>query len=65
MHEESAKLGYKRYCRICDTEDMEWDGQLKEGAKAALRDLRPNQCVGYGTGQNNHTLYTHRCRPTP
>lgn len=48
-------------CPLCGKTDSNWTVELRPGADVWLDTLQDNQRVGYGTGNNDHTLYTHRC----
>lgn len=50
------------YCPACGKTDANWTAELKPGAEVWLDRLQSNQRVGYGTGNNDHTLYTHQCK---
>jgi hypothetical protein len=51
-----------QFCPVCGTQDKEWDTILHRGSTVILAHLKPNQCVMYGSGHNDHTLCTHRCK---
>jgi hypothetical protein len=52
-------------CSQCGVTDAEWDFVQRPGGQVEMKTLKPNQRVGYGTGKNDHTLYTHRCKMAP
>jgi hypothetical protein len=56
------EMKHAQFCPVCGTQDLEWETTLRKGSSVTLARLKKNQCVAYGTGHNDHTLYTHRCK---
>ena len=59
---EVPEIKSPQFCPVCGTQDLEWDTALRRGSSVTLANLQRNQCVMYGTGHNDHTLCTHRCK---
>lgn len=53
------------HCQNCGITDSRWMKQIRKGAEVEMSTLYPNQRVGYGTGGDDHALYTHACGPSP
>ena len=48
-------------CPRCGRVDAEWLIEIREGTDVDLTKLKNNQRAGFGTGRNDHTVYTHLC----
>ena len=50
------------YCPRCEATDDLWSKKIVPGANVELASLDNNQRCGFGTGGNDHALYTHNCK---
>lgn len=52
------------WCPACGVVDCAWSVSIQTRAEVTPSDVKANQTVGYGTGNDDHALFTHQCAVT-